>query len=175
MNKFPKDKNGKEFKVGDIFQEGVIGERIWNGKASIWYPALGIFTGEEVEYPIKDGWAAKDYKHGLAFDLTNGSMIDLYTTRYDGEYVGDWVDTEIVGTITGDEKACAQFLGENGAKATENMDSLKQSFKQIEKEAAKAKEAMLKMCEEIRKKVEEMTPEEAAKLVEECGLVYYED
>ena len=55
------------------------------------------------------------------------------------------------------------------------MKGIFRMYTQIEKEAAKAKEAMLKMCEEIRKKVEEMTPEEAAKLVEECGLVYYED
>ena len=172
---YPKDKNGKEFKVGDIFQEGIMGERIWDGKGSIWYPALGIFTGEKVEYPAKDGWIVKDYMHGTAFDLTNGSMIDLYTTRYDGEFTGDWANTLIVGTITGDKEACAQFLGENGAKAAENIDSLKQSFKQMGEEAAKAKEAMLKMCEMIKQKVEEMTPEEAAKLVEECGLVYYED
>ena len=45
----------------------------------------------------------------------------------------------------------------------------------MEKKAVKAKEAMLKMCEAMMKKVEEMTPEEAAKLVEECGLVYYEE
>lgn len=172
---YPKDKNGKEFKPGDIFQEGVIGEKIWNGRGSIWYPALGIFTGEEVEYPLEDGWWVKDYKHGLAFDLTNGDMIDLYITRYDGEYVGDWNDTEIVGTITGNEKACAQYLKENWKKAEKNMDSLKESFKQIGEEAVKYKEVMLKMCEMIRKKVEEMTPEEAAKFVEECGLVYDED
>ena len=175
MNKFPKDKNGKEFKVGDIFQEGIIGERIWDGKGSIWYPALGIFTGEKVEYPIEDGWVVKDYKHGTAFDLTNGNMINLYITRYDGEYVGDWENALIVGTITGDKEACAQFLKGNLEKAEKDMDSLKESFKQIGKEAAKAKEAMLKMCEVMRKKVEEMTPEEAAKLVEECGLMYYED
>lgn len=172
---YPKDKNGKEFKPGDIFQEGIIGERIWDGKGSIWYPALGIFTGEKVEYPIGDGWIVKDYMYGTAFDLTNGSMIDLYTTRYDGEYVGDWENTLIVGTITGDKKACAQFLGENWKKVEKNMDSLKESFRQIGEEASKAKEAMLQMCEMMQKKVEEMTPEEAAKLVEECGLVYYED
>ena len=56
-----------------------------------------------------------------------------------------------------------------------DVDSLKESFKEIGEEAAKAKEAMLKMCEMMMKKVEEMTPEEAAKLVEECGLVYYEN
>lgn len=55
------------------------------------------------------------------------------------------------------------------------MDSLKEPFKQVGKETAKAKDAMLKMCEAIMKKVKEMTPEEAAELVEECGLVYYED
>jgi hypothetical protein len=55
------------------------------------------------------------------------------------------------------------------------MDSLKESFKEIGEEAAKAKEAMLKMCEAMMKKVEEMTPEEAAKFVEECGLVCDED
>ena len=95
--------------------------------------------------------------------------------RYDGEYVGDWENTLIVGTITGDKEACAQFLGENWEKAAENMDSLKESFIQIGEEAVKAKEAMLKMCEMMQKKVEEMTPEEAAKLIEECGLVYYAD
>ena len=172
---YPKDKNGKEFQVGDIFQEGIMGKRIWDGKGSIWYPALGIFTGEKVEYPVEDGWVVKDYMHGTAFDLTNGSMIDLYTTRYDGEYVGDWENTLIVGTITGDKEACAQFLGANWKKVEKNMDSLKESFKEIGDEVTKAKEAMLKMCEAMMEKVEEMTPEEAAKLVEECGLVYYAD
>lgn len=175
MNKLPKDKNGKEFKPGDIFQEGYIGEKIWQNEYSVWQPPRGVFTGAQAEYPVEDGWVIKDYTPGIVISLKTGDMDDIYISRYDGEFTGDWANTEIVGTITGNEKACAQYLGKNGAKAAENIESLKQSFKQIEKEAVRAKEAMLKMCEMMRQKVEEMTPEEAAKLVEECGLVYYED
>lgn len=175
MNKFPKDKNGKEFKLGDIFQEGYIGEKIWNNQASLWQPPLGVFMGVQVEYPVKDGWVIRDYAPGIEINLKTGEIGDIYVSRHDGEFAGDWSNTLIVGTITGDKEACAQFFGENWEKTAENIESLKESFKKIGDEAAKAKEAMLKMCEAMMKKVEEMTPEEAAKLVEECGLVCNED
>lgn len=113
MNKLPKDKNGKEFKVGDIFQEGYIGKKIWNNRASLWQPPLGIFIGVQTEYPVKDGWIIKDYIPGIEINLKTGEMGDIYISRHDGEFVGNWENTLIVGTITGDKEACAQFLGEN--------------------------------------------------------------
>ena len=78
---YPKDKNGREFKVGDIFQEGYIGKKIWQNEYSVWQPPRGVFMGVQVEYPVKDGWVIKDYTPGIVISLKTGDMDDIYVSR----------------------------------------------------------------------------------------------
>lgn len=112
MNELPKDKVGKQFKMGDIFQEGYIGKKIWGGQASLWRPPLGVFMGVQVQYPVKDGWLIKDYAPGIEINLKTGEIGDIYISRYDGEFTGDWDNTLIVGSVTESEEACEKYFGE---------------------------------------------------------------
>lgn len=113
MSELPKDKVGKQFKMGDIFQEGYIGKKIWGDQASLWQPPLGVFMGVQVQYPVKDGWLIKDYAPGIEINLKTGEIGDIYISRYDGEFTGSWDNTLIVGSVTENEEACEKYFGEN--------------------------------------------------------------
>lgn len=113
MSELPKDKVGKQFKMGDIFQEGYIGKKIWGNQASLWQPPLGVFMGVQAQYPVKDGRLIKDYAPGIEINLKTGEIGDIYISRYDGEFTGDWDNTLIVGSVTENEEACEKYFGEN--------------------------------------------------------------
>ena len=95
--KYPKDKNGREYKVGDLFEEGVVGEKIWGDQGEIIRPPVGIFVGERVEEKRSNGsgWYIRTYQLGVV--KYEGKEWDIYVTTWDGEFVGDWDDTMIVG------------------------------------------------------------------------------
>ena len=86
---FPRDKYGKEFKTGDLFTEGFIGEEIWNKQGKIINPPIGIFTGEAVDEDkrIRSGWYVKNYMLGKV-EYENKEW-DIYITTWDGEFEGD--------------------------------------------------------------------------------------
>ena len=98
--KYPKDKNGREYKVGDLFEEGVVGEKIWGDQGEIICPPVGLFVGERVEEKQSNGsgWYIKTYQPGVV--KYEGKELDIYVTTWDGEFVGDWDDTEIIGDGT---------------------------------------------------------------------------
>lgn len=67
----------------------------------------------QVQYPIEDGWVIKDYAPGIEINLKTGEIGDIYISRWDGEFTGDWSNTLIVGSVTESEEACEKYFGEN--------------------------------------------------------------
>jgi len=110
MTGYPKDKNGVEFKSGDLFQEGWIGEKIWENSATILNPPIGLFTGERADPgDILGGWMVETFIKGIILDK-EGDLGDLYISRWDGEFMGDWDNTLIIGNITDTNKTFREII-----------------------------------------------------------------
>lgn len=112
MISYPKDKNGKEFKSGDLFIENFSGKEIWNGKAKILIAPIGLFIGEKVRYPSFEGWVVKTYIEGMV-QQEDGSFESLYISQHDGEFMGDWNETVIIGDIEEMNLAFEEFCLRN--------------------------------------------------------------
>lgn len=91
---FPIDKNGKKYEIGSLFIENYVGDVIWNGKAKIIDPPVGIFIGDYGREAAFSGWTVATYKVGKI--ISNEEEGDLYINRWDGEYTGDFSETEII-------------------------------------------------------------------------------
>jgi uncharacterized phage protein (TIGR01671 family) len=90
-----KDKNNKEIYEGDIIQEGVKGDDLWNGKATTDDAPIG-----EVIWDNNGLWNVKPLKEGLFHHQDENNKHRLYLSRYDGIFVGDWSkNCEVVGNI----------------------------------------------------------------------------
>lgn len=109
---YPKDKNGREFKPGDLFIESVPGEEIWDGKAKIVIAPLGLFTGKKANYPAFGGWIVETYMEGMV-QQEDGSIGPLYISRHDGEFTGDWDETIITGDVEEMNLAFEEFCLRN--------------------------------------------------------------
>ena len=92
--KRPKDKNGKEYQKGDLFIEYHAGDVIWDGTSKIRKPPIGYFSDEKV---FDGGWMACTFKPGVT--IYEGRRIPLYINTYDGEYIGKWEKTMVVGHL----------------------------------------------------------------------------
>lgn len=96
---YPKDRHKVEFKPGTLFVEGHMGDKIWNGEATIIHPPIGVFTGVRADPPdILGGWIVDNYMEGNIVEQ-NGKFGKLNISRWDGEFMGDWNDTLIIGEI----------------------------------------------------------------------------
>lgn len=90
----PKDKNGKQYQKGDLFIESHSGDAIWDGRGKVKEPSIGYFTDEEI---FDGGWLVCTFKPGVA--ICEGGRVPLYISAWDGEYIGKWEKTIIVGHL----------------------------------------------------------------------------
>ena len=146
MNKSPKDKNGKEYQIGHLFTEGYAGELIWGLAGEILKPPIGVFVGEKVDERKRagSGWYVKTHSPGLA--RYEGELVDLYIDTWDGEFMGNWDDTEVIGDGT-PRYACLKKM----KKWKEEAESLNFPEMKGEMEISEVGMEMLQMIQEREK------------------------
>lgn len=92
--KKPKDKNGREYQKGDLFIENHSGDDIWEYTGKVRKPSIGYFSDEEI---FDGGWIVYTFKPGVV--IHEGKRVPLYISAWDGEYMGKWEKTIIVGHL----------------------------------------------------------------------------